>query len=208
MAEEPYAGLNAALEDASDWGLTLSALGCVHRASAVLVAAGVADESSAVFSADALRELGEARDVTTVLAAVKSSQQALAIYAADPETGELQEETVRASLLAMSSELVLRANTSLERASLQEWADFCSSLAVDIAQELGSLELTSVAEFGEDSPSLYEEIPPLPAQEIRIQLEILRLVDGEDADVLNRIAELSGALRESLTAIAIEAIAE
>ncbi|WP_157528230.1 hypothetical protein [Nocardia sp. NRRL S-836] len=48
MAEQPYAGLNAALDGASDWGLTVSALGCVHRASAVLVAAGVADESAAV----------------------------------------------------------------------------------------------------------------------------------------------------------------
>ncbi|WP_439661067.1 hypothetical protein ACSHWB_05865 [Lentzea sp. HUAS TT2] len=208
MPEEPYRGLAAALESASDWGLTLSALGCIHRASAVLVAAGVVEEDVAPFSAGSLVELGETRDVAAVLSAVRSKQQSLAVYAADPETGELPEETDRASLLSMASELVLRATGSGERSSLQEWSDFCSSLAVDIAQELDCMELTSVAEFDSNSPAPYEDVPSLPAQEIWTQLEILRLLDSQDADVLSRIADLSGALRSALVVIAAEAVSE
>lgn len=208
MPEELYAGLSAAIEGASDWGLTLSALGCIHRASAVLVAAGVVGEDVALFSVDSLRELGGLRDVTAVLSAVTSQQQGLAIYAADPETGELPEETDRAALLAMASELVLRAGAKVDRASLREWSDFCSSLSVDIAQQLDGMELSSVAEFDVSSPSPYEEIPPLPAREISTQLEILRLADSRDADALSRTADLSGELRGALAVIAAEAVAE
>jgi hypothetical protein len=206
MPQDPYEELDAALKGASDWGLTLSALGCIHRASAVLVAAGVVDESVAPFSVGSLVELGESRDISAVLRAVMSQQQILAIYAADPETGELPEETERADLLSMASELVLRANANVNRASIEEWSNFCTGLSGDITQQLDCMELPSVAEFDSRSPSPYEDIPPLPAWEIWTQLEILRLADVQDADALSQIAELSGALRSALLVIAAEAV--
>ncbi|GLY53150.1 hypothetical protein Lesp01_68060 [Lentzea sp. NBRC 102530] len=81
--------LSVTLEGASSWGLTLSALGCIHRASAVLVAAGVVDEEAVLFSEGSLMQLGESRDVPAVLAAVTSNQRALAVYSADYPTTAL-----------------------------------------------------------------------------------------------------------------------
>ncbi|RDI32771.1 hypothetical protein DFR72_10217 [Lentzea flaviverrucosa] len=206
MPQEPYRGLVAAFEAASDWGLALSALGCVHRTSAVLVAEGVVEEDAAPFSTGSLVELAELRDTSAVLSALMSARQSLAVYGADPETGEVRGESDRAELLAMASELVLRADANADRAFLEEWASMCSSISIDVMQHLDCMELRAVAEFGSTSPSPYEDVPPLPAAEIQAQLEILRLVDGRDADALTHMAKLSDALRSALVVIAAEAV--
>lgn len=129
------------------------------------------------------------------------------IHSADPETGEIPGEGDRAELLAMVSELVLRAPVNADRASLEEWSSMCSSISIDVMQHLDCMELRTVAGFDSRSPSPFEDVPPLPASEIRVQMEILRLVDVQGAaDAASQIAELSGALRSALVAIAAEAV--
>jgi hypothetical protein len=206
MPQDPYSELGTALRAASPWALALSGLGCIHRASAVLIAAGVVDPDAAPFAEGSLIQLGQLRDVGAILEAVVSVQQSLAVYSADPETGELSEETDRAELLAMASEMVLRANSARDADSLWEWASFCSGLSGDISQHLDAMELPGVTEFGVSSPSPYSDIPPLPAREISTQLEIIRLADGSDGDALERISDLSTSLRNALLPIAIEAL--
>ncbi|MGI5505357.1 hypothetical protein [Lentzea sp. CA-135723] len=206
MPQGPYGELASALEGASSRALVLSALACIHRASAVLVAAGAVDGSDAPFSEDSLAELGRLDDVGAVLRAVVSRQQGLAAHSADPETGELPEESERAELLAMASEMVLRAGLDTAVSSLREWSDFCSSLSGDIAQLLDAMGLPAVEEYGSRSPSPYEEIAPLPAWEIFTQLEILRIADERDA--LSRVSDLSTALRRELATIASEAVGD
>lgn len=206
MPQDPYSELGVALSEASAWGLALSALACIHRASTVLIAAGVVDRDAVPFAEGSLVQLGQSRDVGVILDAVVSRQQRLAVYSADPETGELAEETDRAELLALASETVLRANRRADLDSLREWANFCSALAGDIAQQLDGMELPAVAEFGDSSPSPYSDISPLSAREVSIQQEVIRLADGTDGDALDRISDLSTAFRNVLLAIAIEAI--
>jgi hypothetical protein len=206
MPQDPYSELGTALGEASPWALALSALGCIHRASSVLLAADVVDQAAMPFAEGSLVQLGQSRDVSIILEAVVSRQQDLAVYSADPETGELSEETDRAELLALASEMVLRANRRSDLDSLREWANFCSALAGDISQHLDAMQLPAVVEFGEGSPSLYSDIPPLPARELSTQLEIIRLADVSDEDALERISDLSTSLRNALLSIAAEAL--
>ena len=206
MPQDPYNELGAALREASPWGLALSALGCIHRASAVLIAAGVVEQDAVPFAESSLVQLGQSHDVGVILEAVVSRQQYLAVYSADPETGELSEETDRAELLALASETVLRANGNSDIDSLRAWVNFCSALVGDISQHLDGMQLPTVEEFGESSPSPYSDIPPLPAREISTQLEIIRLADGADNDALIRISDLSTSLRNALLSIVVEAI--
>ncbi|WP_191303038.1 hypothetical protein [Lentzea cavernae] len=42
--------------------------------------------------------------------------------------------------------------------------------------------------------------------EIATQLEVIRLAEGQDADALTRIADLSGALRDALLVVAAQAV--
>ncbi|PWK89123.1 hypothetical protein C8D88_102394 [Lentzea atacamensis] len=207
MPQDPYEELGAALGRASSRALVFSALGCIHRASAVLIAGGVVDGDVAPFSEGSLLEMGQLPDLEAIQAVVVSRQQGLAVLSADPETGELPEESDRAELLAMAAEMVLRASVNTNPASLREWADFCSSLSDDIAQHLDGMQLSSVDEYNSRLPSPYEEIPPLPAREIFAQLEIIRIVDDADADAVSRISELSTELRRELLVIASEAAA-
>jgi hypothetical protein len=206
MPQDPYSELGTALRGASPWSLAVSALGCIHRASSVLFAAGVVSRDVMPFSEDSLVRLGQSRDVGLILEIVVSRQQVLAVYSADPETGELSEETDRAELLALASETVLRANRNTDFESLLEWADFCCSLTGDIAQHLDSLQLSTVDRFNEDSPGEYNDIAPLPARDLSTQLEIIQLADRTDGEALSRISDLSTSMRIALLPIALEAM--
>jgi hypothetical protein len=172
----------------------------------VLIAAGVVPRDVVPFTEDSLVQLGRSRDVGVILDVVVARQQSLAGYSADPETGELSEETDRAELLALASETVLRASRRFDLDSLREWASFCSALAGDIAQHLDGMPLLAVTEFGESSPSQYSDMLPLSAREISVQQEVIRLADGADDDALDRISALSVAFRNVLLPIVIEAI--
>jgi hypothetical protein len=206
MPQDPYNDLGVALRGASPWSLAVSALGCIHRASSVLLVAGAVNPDVTLFSEDSLARLGQSREISMVLEVVVSRQQELAIYSADPETGELSEETDRAELLALASETVLRASRNTDFESIWEWVNFCCSFTGDIAQHLDGMRLSTVDSFNEGWPSQYDDIAPLPARELSTQLEIIQLADRADGEAINRISNLSISMRNALFPIALEAI--
>ncbi|MEW2134889.1 hypothetical protein [Streptomyces sp. NPDC005435] len=153
------------------------------------------------------RLLAQPSDPDRVLELITDLRPAVSAYSADPETGELPEESDEAELLAMASEMILRAGRGFDDEKLQEWSEWCSTLILDIAQQLDGMELQTVEIEGASLTGPCGDLTPLESKELVTQLNILRELEDSSQEGSGRVVALSTAMHQLFARAAQEVIA-